>query len=528
MPSSFGSSNSKSMNTSPNMAPKTIDEGNPLQQCYITSITDDALEIILESVFTTSCAEYNNATVPRHLPALSTLKLSHVNRQFRLLSLSTPHLWTHIAGKERNPNMGLVNACLERSRDLPLTIHLYVYIDPLYGSSCDNILSASKPHSHRWRSVTFHFTHIPHGPPDYTLGFVGALRGLYELRDIPTPALEELALYNEPNSIEGSLYFIESWNTPALRSLITVFCFPSKLPAESFGSITSLEMTFSLRYEDFFDALSLIQTSKMPNLTDLSLIFNYHEEFFAINPQSVPPLQKTSIPSIQRLRITNSTKSFHDTYSEGLEKDIFRALTFPNAHELSVTFVGETVHVGRPCAYFHLFDAAERIFHTDNAEATPFPCVSRLLINISASGLDHEALAGGLARFDLPLHLLPSLKELHVRSNMPIDFGTDFLGKGDQPALRRIEFDVPRLELQASAATSPCEPDYWEWLRALVKALTAQGVWNQFEELTLIERVYGTNPDGTGIRKRYRKRVFPRDMLFENLDGHVDDKSLSK
>ncbi|KLO11223.1 hypothetical protein SCHPADRAFT_942277 [Schizopora paradoxa] len=427
--------------------------------------------------------------------------------------------------------MSLLNACLERSRDLPLIVVLRVYVDFLTGFSFDDVFEAAKPHAHRWRSVHFHFVHISHGILDYIAGTVGAQRDLDELKDISTPTLEHLALYSEPMLVGLSQRFIASLIQPKLRSLVAVFCFPSNIPPESFQAITSLEMTFTLRLKDFFDALALIQGSKMPNLTDLSLIFNQDERFWLLNPLPVPPLQITSISSVQRLRISTSTTTHRDLYSDDLEKDIFRALSFPNTRELSITFVGTP----DPC--FDLFDAVDRIFDQgeDYAIITDvnlpqFPCVSRLFIDVFPSGPEPEELAKGFTDLPLPLHLLPSLRELCIRSNMILELRTNYDENSEAPAIRRMEFDVPKSKTSLSTdSASPYSetPEVWEWVRALADAMTAQGVWNVFEELVLIERDYGAQSLRLGVNNNM-KRAFSRDMLdplFEKFDAEKMAKS---
>ncbi|KLO11221.1 hypothetical protein SCHPADRAFT_891783 [Schizopora paradoxa] len=479
----------------------------------IASLSDDALSVIFDLVFSSGQDAKDDSTTSIS-PSLSILKLSHVNRQFRLATLSNPKLWTYISGSEGRPEMGLVNACLERSRDLPLTVILNVYVNFLSasGSSCDEVLEAAKPHAHRWRAVHFHFVHV-RGLGDYR-GFFTILVEVDDLKDISTPALEHLALYNVPVKIELSQNFIAPLNPRALRSLVTVFCFPSKFPPGSLEALTTLEMTFSLRCAEFFDALALIQKEQMPNLTDLSLIFNHHVDFFSPDHRRVPPLRSTSIPSVQRLRITTSTNSQvqRDTYSEGLEKDIFRVLSFPNAQELSITFVGV------PNQNFFLFDAVDRIFDIGeegmvdtNVNPTHFPCISRFLITITPSGLAPEELAAGIVDLPLPLHLLPSLKELCIRSNMILELRTDYEEGREPPALRRIEFDVPQSKSSLSEA-----PEIWEWVRALADTMTTQGVWNAFEELILTERNYGSKSEWPGVN--YVKRIFSRDMMAQVLE----------
>ncbi|KLO11220.1 hypothetical protein SCHPADRAFT_483055 [Schizopora paradoxa] len=510
------------------------------QTVFITSIPDELLSTMFEYVFSEASAKFEDETTPHNLPAISTLKLSHVNRQFRHTSLSNPNLWTYIAGEERYPTMGLVNACLERSRDLPLTVNLYVYNDPFYGTSCDTVLEAAKPHAHRWRTVRLRFVHIRFG---VGCPFAGVLRGLDELWDISTPALEHLVLHDNPVTLNDEFDFIESWNTPSLRSLFTEFCFPSKLPPESFQAITSLEMKSSFPCAEFCDLLTLLRASKIPDLTDLALHFDHHENVRQpgmLSPApDVPP--DFPLPSVQRLQIRNYSKVNWDIYSDGSERPYFLALSFPNVRELSVTLVAEALDYNRPRSFVYLHESLDRIFKTtiDPSEDRQFqfPLLSRLLLNINTTGFEPTVLAKGLASFELSLHVLPSLKELCIRSNMSLDISAraHCIAECEQPALRRIELDVPRLttshyDSESSVADADASfrtaPELWTWLSALANALTAQGVWHEFEELVLTERVYGTTSDGSGNVKGV-ERNFSRDMLVEAFNKHFDKEPQS-
>ena len=96
------------------------------QVYFIESMPEDVLAIIFDFVLSQDRTPF------------SALKLSHVSRRFRVAALSKPQLWTYISGSERHPEMGLINACLERSQDMPLTVHLNVYLDSMYGPSCES------------------------------------------------------------------------------------------------------------------------------------------------------------------------------------------------------------------------------------------------------------------------------------------------------------------------------------------------------------------------------------------------------
>lgn len=504
----FRGSNSSSTNTA---SPKLSDEIQVPHKCVVYSIPEDVLAIIFRIVFLQQCERQADAseTTSSCSPALSVVKLSHVSQKFRVVSLSNPHLWTHISGSDRYPEMDLIHACFERSQNLPLAIHLNVYLDSMYGPSCDSVLAAAKPHAHRWRIVRIRFIHIPHGPPEYSIGYVGPVKGLDALNGIVMPALEKLVLDNDMWFLEDETSFFKSWKTPMLRNLVAVHGFPFQLP--SIQTITALDITLSLRTTHLRALLSLL--SNLPNLSELGIFLDNHQRFHGgFEHENDVPFQSTPLHGVQRLRITTATENKHDDYSERLEKMIYRALSFPNAHALTVTFVGEPIRGGTPDPLFFLFDAADRIFEWFIANGSiQFPNVSRLFINISASNPDIERgeayLHGGVASFLLPLHIFPSLKDLCVQSNMPVDFGTHYFEKLEQPALQRIKLDVTRL---ASSSSSP----HWQWIRALADTLLAQGAWHQFQELTLTERFLGVRPDG--IRKWDVKSVLSRDMLFKN------------
>ncbi|KLO11708.1 hypothetical protein SCHPADRAFT_460459 [Schizopora paradoxa] len=504
---------SRSTNTSSNTALKTNIEEESSGRSFISSISEDALVVIFDFIFTESCAKYDSEIFPRHPPALSILKLSHVDERFRLISLSYPHLWTHISATERRPEMGLVNACLERSRDLPLTVHLTVYLSSSHDPFSDDVLSATKKCAHRWRSVHVHFLRIHCTPTSSSGMFVDPMRGLKEMRDISAPALNQLRLMNTAWIMDEEHLFLGSWNVPALRSLATVHNFPSELL--SFQELTSLDMRFSVRSADFFNFLAFVQASQLPNLTDLGIAFDHHDQVWTRDV--LPTFQRTPLPNVARLRISTLISALYDTYRNRLEKNMLRALSFPNVNELNVTFEGETLRGGIPDPLFYLFDAAERIFgrgnDTNGISDGQFPRVSRLQINISASGLNPHELAGGVASLLLPLHIFPSLKELYVRSNMSPDFGTYYFGGRKQPALRYIEFDVACSAGASTEASSPSfESEHWKWLRALADTLFAQGIWHELEESTLVERVFEDNTDGNSIRVWDAKSVLSRDM----------------
>ncbi|KLO11205.1 hypothetical protein SCHPADRAFT_906223 [Schizopora paradoxa] len=517
-----GESGSTTLSTSP----EPHAEIGRCQRKLFSSLPDDVLAIIFDFVFSASCAEHDDEkSTSSILPMFTILNLSHVNRQFRLISASNPKIWTHIAGSARHSEMGLINACLERSRGLPLTVHLTVYLDSTYGQLCDKVAIATKPHAHRWRTVYVHFNFIQ----DYSTGFIGTLERLDTLEDVEALLLERIVLDNDTGNFERVPSFVDTWTTPKLRTLVAVRNFPLSLP--SIQVLTALDISCSFRNTHFPTLLAVL--SKMHSLIDLSIFFDNSQRLF--NPHAqIALIRRSVIHSVQRLRLTTATRPVRDRNNEQLEKAMFHALRFPNVEDLTINFIGEPTRYGYPSPQFYLSGAADRILETvtdddiSDLNSKQFPRVSRLRINVSASDPEHENRIGetylpcGVATLFLPLHIFPWLKELRVRSNMPLDLDSyNFGDHGEQPALHRIEFDISRLASPSNTSNftdPPSPPLYSKWIRSLANALIDQGVWHEFESFTLVERIFGSIPDSKGFTKWDVKTVLSREMIF--TDGN--------
>ncbi|KLO11198.1 hypothetical protein SCHPADRAFT_482376 [Schizopora paradoxa] len=341
------------------------------------------------------------------------------------------------------------------------------------------------------------------------------------MEDIIAPALENLVLYNDSKELGYYIDFLETWSAPALSNLVTVHVSPS--PLSPILALTSLDLMLSLRttYPSYlFDILN-----KMHGLTDLSIFFDDHRGLRTPLERSIV-LQCSQLHSVLRLRITCTiVLGIGSYYSTQLESSIFRQLCFPNAHDLNVTFIGEFDDGDSPEPRFDLSEVAGRVFHRedydDKGKLKPrqFPRVSCLQININVANENQvweKYFPRGVAVLPIPLQIFPSLKELRVHCSTFLDLSTHYLGRPDQPALRRVELNTPKLESSFRDSGPPLV--YWRWIRALAIALTAQCVWGEIEQLTLIERVFETYSDGTGFRKRDVKMELSRNMIFVGVD----------
>ncbi len=483
-------------------------------------IPEDVLSSIFDLVLSAHCKplpDERNSTCSR---AFLILKLSQVNRQFRVVAISNPRLWTHISGSENHPEMALVNACLQRSQDQPLTVHLNIYLNSRYGPpSCDDVFTAARPHAHRWHAVRIRFVHKPHVPADLAV----QPKHLKELQNITAPALKDLALVNDTSPLKEEFFFLATWQALALRSLTVVHGFPFQL--RHICTISALDLTLSLRTTDFRALLALL--SRMPNLVDLGIFLDNHQwscTVFFVDEDI--RFQNVSLDSVQRLRITAVVDSF--SASLNVETAVFRALAFRNACDVTITLLYKRSDATiSTSSTLLLFDEVVRLFNNDTFPEGPwkFPRVSNLNFHISSpkSNKGEVSFGAGSASLILPLHIFPALKELRVESNMLLDFGTSG-HEHRQPALRRIELVVPRLKSSRSSSTGSPSPDPTtpDWCRELAMTLLAQGLWHDFVEFVLTERPASADLDinrDDSDRRWNVKRVITREAILREFSG---------
>ncbi len=91
--------------------------------------------------------------------ALISLYITHSCHAFREIALDSPELWTCISRRNGRPGIALIDACLDRSKNLPLdvVVHCYVPRDTKSWSSwtaIDDLYLRSFPHRDRWRKLT--------------------------------------------------------------------------------------------------------------------------------------------------------------------------------------------------------------------------------------------------------------------------------------------------------------------------------------------------------------------------------------
>lgn len=240
------------------------------------------------------------------------------------------------------------------------------------------------------------------------------------------------------------------------------------------------------------------------------------------------PFQTTSLPGVHHLRITTFLDHPHDGISESIKKSVFRVLHFPDARDLTITFLGVPLQLASSePAPFILFEELDALFsYSALTERSAFPRVSRLVINVfpTEQMFDREKVGFGVgvAVLVLPLHLFPAVKDLRIESRAFLNIGKYGLDKEEfvQPTLRRIELDVPRL---SSSTLLRSEPPLADWFRALARRLLAQGVWDEFEELVLTERIQSVNSSGENIKRRIVESVLSRELVLTEGGGVFDE-----
>ncbi|TDL17452.1 hypothetical protein BD410DRAFT_548776 [Rickenella mellea] len=122
----------------------------------IQSLPDDILRNTFEIGYETYDNEYWDHTFP--------VALSHVNRRFRSIALSTPRIWTNLSN--RIPSTQL-ETFISRSKAAELSIILDL-VDPFEYKPCspETLIEITEGHSDRWSSFTYKCSVLDEEPED--------------------------------------------------------------------------------------------------------------------------------------------------------------------------------------------------------------------------------------------------------------------------------------------------------------------------------------------------------------------------
>ena len=201
---------------------------------------------------------------------LEIVKLTHVCRYWRSTLISLPHLWSSIFVTHVHPDF--LAACLERSREVPLAVHL----DLKYGDYSDySDLLEEVDCIQRIRKLDVHFTVLCDSESeDYITNAFCAFRIL----TLPLPILENLS-FCICHDLDGThmefpieLFCWRSSPPTKLRHLTLYNCYGG--PIQALSNLTSLELSgdvisFNPMILDQHTFLPLI--SNNPSLVSLHL-----------------------------------------------------------------------------------------------------------------------------------------------------------------------------------------------------------------------------------------------------------------
>ncbi|KLO09629.1 hypothetical protein SCHPADRAFT_1000140 [Schizopora paradoxa] len=263
--------------------------------CGLASLPPDILVQIFSITINSSSRK-----VPR---SRHSVRLSHVCRHFWHIITTNPLFWNEISATPYAPEIGLINASLQRSKDCPLDIHLNTYTYPVIvrthdvppdaqhvfpngipelieGISSDQSLSALIPHTHRWRSLLLNFVNANSSPGTHT--------DFSCIVDPTFPMLKTLVAHRNyfcgvyqhrfpvDNHFNREMGFMSSWITPALQTLRVRECYPHSLSESSLASITKFDVTLT----SFDDMISLFPTlPKMKSVKEFC-VDTSHMDFY--------------------------------------------------------------------------------------------------------------------------------------------------------------------------------------------------------------------------------------------------------
>jgi len=265
------------------------------------------------------------------------IRLSHVSRQFRSLSLRCPTLWINIHGSMLPE---AILAFLERSRDADLRLAFIVDGKEVRSTHddaaemcfrCNVLFDAASPHSKRWQSI-----HIIPDLNAFTEYYpvsrwqTARLRCSLALQEGPFPRLQYLdARFNEPIPMHKGFY--SGWDAPGLREVIVANASPCTFHFASITKFTLVWDRWSLQNPSIeSDLLAFLQST--PSLKDLSFRIDRSGigllDFGSLRFEETQALE---LPNITSLSLSTVSLSMAPTFHALLDR-----LYLPNISRLAV------------------------------------------------------------------------------------------------------------------------------------------------------------------------------------------------
>ncbi|KLO15854.1 hypothetical protein SCHPADRAFT_995496 [Schizopora paradoxa] len=440
-----------------------------------------------------------------------TLAFSHVCRTFRDVALNSPRLWTSLPGRKGDgfSKPAFIEACIERSKDLPMDVALWVhYIEndrrswrtqvffsasnPLYqGFLVDKTFEWILLRCARWRSCSLHFDYIPE------VGLDQEYRAFCDLitsfQNINAPLLEDLLIKTSTASgicaVTVPLLSNTAWNLPGLVNLsIDDALFP--IPPQTRPQLRSVVLKLSS--QEYLQCSRAINTCQdlLPMMTCLSTfrlsLVGCRCNFF--EPSKTPFVEIPSVEFVDVTLLGCTSDESHNLWKE------FRKFHFPNAIEMTVTLdIGDrdefVLWEDHNIALYSLLAQSP-----DDEYLYRYPSLELLVVNVRSS-VAHLLPRGSGKPRQLPTLLLPcccvpSLKHLKIWSPAAHWKLLDGVGEFDassQPPYFRRAGEVTAISLETATFDVPDVDGIVPWMKQLTSKMRATSCWERFSELTIIQ-----------------------------------------
>ncbi|KLO18136.1 hypothetical protein SCHPADRAFT_131389 [Schizopora paradoxa] len=455
-----------------------------LRYISVSSLPPEVIEYILIYVVL-------DLDVPFSDRAWTAVKLSHICRSFRYAALGCPKLWTWLDRQNGRPGLALIEACIERSRSLPLEVVLYFYA---YRKSIgwgktvdmfavDSIARLLIPVSNRWQRFSANLAFRQYSEQHV----LSSSEFTSSSRYLKAPILEKISIQELSNAwtrpplidMSSSLPPDWSWNLPALQSLLVQNICLTAIPLKFRNRLQTMKIYFAEgRKDKLLDSLSsFLESTTLPDMEFYFYLCHFEQDY--------AHKRICRLSHLKQLRVTFSNCSRKESPYCGL-RSAFNFYQFSGLVKLSIE-----IYIGHP-GYFprsitHDMSLAGflalGIHSSSQSPRFRFPCLETLDLYVSTGNISNS----DAPALSFPHSLIPpSLKHLSIES-YSISISYDVQGSTEDIfppppnlssapvsyALQTLTLDIPRLGRIAS------------WVKVLAMKMREQHCWDDFTGLTL-------------------------------------------
>ncbi|KLO09639.1 hypothetical protein SCHPADRAFT_943503 [Schizopora paradoxa] len=455
--------------------------------CGLASLPPEVLSLVFSFIIHGS----PSTSKPR---SLISVRLSHVCRQFRYIVTTNPRFWTTINTTPFTPELGLVNACLERSKDCPLDIQLNLYATPSQNHNIqqallsprhvgyDKTFLALRPHTHRWRSLHLNFIRAKK--------FKGISGFWRYLKDTIFPMLDSISAEGdecEYADFNAKLSETSSWKCPNLTGIILRSCVPNPLPNLAAVTTFDIEVSDLLNFADMLKTLNEMPSIAITNLRlDISKI--YPQCSTDVGHRHVLEQHSLTIGTVKSFELGFAADHIADDVTHGFEcvQSILAKLYLPNAEDIVLKGSDPT----RPSKNSLPLDRLLLVI------SKRCPKVINCVINITRNPSIYTI---------LPYHLPPNLETLRIACNTCLIIDR----KSAEEEIYSTPSKIRRITLGVNSDPSLRTSGAVDWIDHLKERMEKYGGWDVFETLTLLKGV-----DKGGLRNIKTILVFELDKII--------------